>query len=117
MPSAFRWDRPGTIDREPWQPTLVYPARGAATLWEAGRAAPDALARLIGRTRARVLAALAAPCATTELAPLLGLSAAGASHHLLALRDAGLATTHRDGRRLLYVRTMTGDALVSHAAE
>ena len=38
MPSAFQWARPATTDLEPWQPTLIYPARGIATLWERGRA-------------------------------------------------------------------------------
>jgi hypothetical protein len=32
MPSAFDASRPSVIDRAPWQPTPVYPARGIATL-------------------------------------------------------------------------------------
>ena len=36
-----------------WQPTIAYPARGAATLWEPGRPAPpDALGALLGELRA-----------------------------------------------------------------
>jgi hypothetical protein len=115
MPSAFRWDRPGTIDLPPWQPTLIYPARGIATLWDEGTRAPDALARLVGATRAGVLAGLDAPCSTTELARRLSISPAGASHHLTALRDAGLVTGRRDGRAMLYARTATGDALLGRA--
>ena len=34
VPSAFSASRPFVIDRAPWQPTLSYPARGIATLWE-----------------------------------------------------------------------------------
>jgi hypothetical protein len=113
MPSAFAATRPSVIDRAPWQPTLIYPARGIATLWEDAPAAPDGLARLLGATRAAALADLAAPRSTTELAERLGLSAATASHHLTALRDAGLATGRRDGRAVLYVRTPLGDALVN----
>jgi hypothetical protein len=113
MPSAFAATRPSVIDRAPWQPTLTYPARGIATLWEEAPAAPDGLARLLGATRAAALADLAAPRSTTELAERLGLSAATASHHLTALRDAGLATGRRDGRAVLYVRTPLGDALVN----
>jgi DNA-binding transcriptional ArsR family regulator len=111
MPSAFDAARPSVIDRAPWQPTLVYPARGIATLWEDAPAVPDGLGRLLGATRATVLAQLAAPHATTELAQRLALSPATASHHLTALRAAGLVTRHRDGRAVLYVRTPLGDAL------
>jgi hypothetical protein len=112
MPSAFSAARPRVIDRPPWQPTLIYPARGIAALWEEERPAPDGLARLLGATRAAVLVNLAAPRSTTDLASLLGLSAATTSHHLGALRDAGLVTGRREGRTVLYVRTPLGDALV-----
>jgi DNA-binding transcriptional ArsR family regulator len=112
MPSAFTWAGPATIDELPWQPTLIYPARGISTLWDDGAHAPDGLARLLGSTRAAVLAALDAPCSTTELARRLSISPAAASHHLLALRGAGLAAGHRDGRAVLYVRTATADALL-----
>jgi hypothetical protein len=111
MPTAFAATRPAVIDRAPWQPTLIYPARGIATLWEDAPAAPDGLARLLGTTRATLLAALAAPRSTTELAERLALSPATASHHLSALRDGGLVTSRRDGRSVLYVRTPLGDAL------
>jgi hypothetical protein len=112
MPSAFTWASPATIDLPPWQPTVVYPARGIATLWETGAAAPEALARVLGATRAAILASLDAPCSTTELARRLQMSPGGASHHLLALRDAGLATSRREGRAILYVRTPAADALL-----
>src|SRR4029453_17310118 len=55
MPSAFVW--PGVVlvlDR-PWQPTLIYPARGIAGLWQPPATQPPiALGRLLGRTRPRV---------------------------------------------------------------
>ena len=110
MPSAFSATRPVVIDRAPWQPTVVYPARGIATLWEDAAPAPDGLARLLGATRAAVLTDLAAPRSTTEVAERLSLSPAGTSHHLTALRDAGLVTGRRQGRAVLYVRTPLGDA-------
>lgn len=113
MPSAFGWRRPGTIDEEPWQPTVVYPGRGIATLWDEGTRAPNGLARLLGATRAALLADLAAPRSTTHLARRLGVGPPTASHHLQALREAGLVTAQRAGRSVLYVRTPTGDALVS----
>jgi DNA-binding transcriptional ArsR family regulator len=111
MPSAFQWARPATTDLDPWQPTLIYPARGIATLWDKGAHAPDGLVRLLGATRATVLADLDAPRSTTDVAQRLSISPAGASHHLTTLRDAGLITARREGRTVLYVRTPTGDAL------
>ncbi|QEC47440.1 winged helix-turn-helix transcriptional regulator [Baekduia soli] len=113
MPTAFSAVRPFVIDRGPWQPTVIYPARGIATLWEDAAPAPDGLARLLGVTRAAVLADLAAPRSTTHVAERLRISPANASHHLTALRDAGLATGRREGRSVLYVRTPLGDALVA----
>ena len=111
MPSAFQWARPATIELPPWQPTLIYPARGIATLWDEGTHTSGGVARLLGATRAAVLATLDAPRSTADIAQLLSISAAGASHHLTTLRDAGLATARREGRTVLYVRTPTGDAL------
>jgi hypothetical protein len=111
MPSAFSAVRPRVIDRPPWQPTLIYPARGIATLWDDAAPAPEGLSRLLGATRAAVLTNLDAPRSTTELAERLSLSAATASHHLGALRDGGLVTGRREGRAVLYVRTPLGDAL------
>jgi hypothetical protein len=111
MPSAFSGMRPFVVDRAPWRPTVIYPARGIATLWEEAEPASDGLARLLGATRAAVLADLGAPRSTTELAERLKLSPATASHHLTALRDAGLVTGRREGRAVLYVRTPLGDAL------
>lgn len=116
MPSTFTAIRPSVIDREPWQPTLIYPARGIATLWEDAAPAPEGLTRLLGAGRAAVLADLGAPRSTTELAGRLSLSPATTSHHLKALRDAGLVTSRRDGRAVLYVRTPLGDALAGKRA-
>jgi len=111
VPSAFNW-RPSAITAPPWQPTLLYPARGVALLWERGSAAPDALAAVLGRARAELLAALEAPASTTELAGRLGRSAGGISQHLTALRGAGLVSAARQGRSVLYVRTPVADRLV-----
>ena len=116
MPSAFAWLRPWAILNEPWQPTVVYPARGVATLWQDEPPAPGGLAGVLGRTRASLLTALAAPASTTDLARRLDITPGGASQHLAALRAAGLVTSRREGRSVLYVRTPTADALVSGAA-
>ena len=113
VPSAFAWVGPATITEAPWQPTLLYPARGVATLWESGgERTPGALANVIGRTRAALLAELDAPRSTTDVARLLGVTPGGASQHLGALREAGLVAGRREGRVVLYVRTPLADALV-----
>jgi DNA-binding transcriptional ArsR family regulator len=113
MPSAYVWPAVAAIVEEPWQPTIAYPALGVAELWSAPTAPPEALARLIGRTRALVLASLDRPASTQVVAAQLGLSPAGASGHLLALRDAGLLTTTRHGHEVRYHRTALGTALAT----
>lgn len=87
LPSAFIWPEViGGYD-PPWQPTLVYPARGIGALWTAPAAAtPDTLARLLGRARADVLCALAEPSSTTALAQRLGLAPSSVSAHLRVLQ-------------------------------
>jgi len=112
MPSAYLWPYVTAIVDEPWQPTIVYPARGIAELWRAPTTPPDALARLLGQTRALVLAGLDQPLSTTALAALLELSPAGASRHLLALRDSGLVAATRHGHQVRYRRTALGSALL-----
>jgi hypothetical protein len=74
MPSVYLWPNVAAIIDKPWLPTIVYPARGISELWRARAAPPDALARLLGRTRALVLASLDRPLSTTALAALLELS-------------------------------------------
>jgi DNA-binding transcriptional ArsR family regulator len=113
VPSAFTWPVISAITEPPWQPTLVYPARGVGLLWEPGEAAaPAALRALLGRRRAAVLAALDAPRPTAELAQRLGLSAPSVSQHLGVLKDAGLVHASRVGRLVLYARTQRGDGLL-----
>lgn len=116
MPSAFTWMGACTITDEPWLPTLVYPARGVATLWEEPQVHDlGGLARVVGTTRAELLARLDAPHSTAELARMLGITSAGVSQHLSALRGAGLVTKDRAGRTVLYMRTPQADGLVPGA--
>ena len=112
IPSAFSWQRPSVIMLDPWQPTLIYPARGVALMWEEERAVAPELGALIGATRARILTALDAPQSTTELARHLGLTPGGISQHLSVLAKAGLATSRRERRVVLYARTARGDGLI-----
>jgi DNA-binding transcriptional ArsR family regulator len=112
LPSAYLWPHVAVIADAPWLPTIAYPARGVAELWSAPTVPPDALARLLGRTRALVLAALDRPLSTTAIAAVLELSPAGASRHLVALRDSGLVSTARHGHEVRYGRTALGTALL-----
>lgn len=113
VPSALQVTRPACIVDEPWQSTLFYPARGISLLWEPLPVeGAEPLIRLVGGTRARLLAALSSPRSTTDLARTLGLSAGGVSEHLAVLRDSGLAHAEREGRSVLYLRTQLADRLL-----
>ncbi|WP_455354179.1 DUF5937 family protein [Streptomyces sp. SYSU K217416] len=117
MPSVFCWPDVVSGFEPPWQPTVVYPARGIGGLWtEAGSRTPEALGRLLGRVRADVLCALDEPAATTALAHRLGLAPSSVSAHLSALRGAGLLTSRRYGHQVLYERTPLGIALATGGA-
>ncbi|MFG2878178.1 DUF5937 family protein [Streptomyces sp. NPDC048337] len=114
MPSAFVWPEVVGGYDPPWQPTLVYPARGIGALWAASTAAaPDSLARLLGRARAGVLCALGEPDSTTGLARRLGLAPSSVSAHLRVLHAAGLLVSARHGHQVLYERTPLAIALTT----
>ncbi|MGW4165026.1 DUF5937 family protein [Streptomyces sp. NPDC004788] len=119
VPSAFAWPKVLTRSVAPDPPQLAYPARGIGNLWEprTTTAATDAVAAVLGRSRALLLAELDTPASTTRLAATFGLSAPAVSQHLIALRNAGLVTAHRSGRSVLYARTAVADALLCPAKE
>ncbi len=113
VPSAFVWPRVFTSTAKAWQPTLVYPARGVATLWETDQLdAPHALARVLGKTRAELLADLSAPATPVELARRARLSTGAVSEHLTALRTAGLAVASRHGRQMVYARSAVAETMI-----
>ncbi|USX55662.1 DUF5937 family protein [Lentzea sp. HUAS12] len=99
-------------------PLLIYSARGAGTVWETGRCrGPEALAGVLGQVRADLLAELAQPRSSTDIARRTGVTTSAVNQHLRALRDAGLLASQRHGRSVVYARTELGDALVSHNVE
>ncbi|MFD7549570.1 DUF5937 family protein [Streptomyces sp. NPDC059816] len=110
VPSVFTWQRTSVIAVAPWRPSVIYPARGIAGPG-AVRSDGTRLARVVGRTKARLLVALAEPTDTSALARLLHLAPSTVSEHLVALRDGGLLTTARRGHLVLYARTALGDEL------
>ncbi len=98
-------------------PMIMFGARGIGALWEAeAPATGGALVGLIGQARARLLTLLGEPASTTELAVRLGVTPTAVNQHLRAMRDAGLLTTARHGRSVLYLRSDLGDRLVATAA-
>jgi Helix-turn-helix domain len=113
VPSAFSPHKTAAMTEEPWQPTVIYPARGVALLWEEAEAAPDALAKVVGRSRAALLADLSAPRTTTDLAQRLDMTPGGVSQHLSALKDSGFVTARRNGRTVLYCRSELADQFVA----
>jgi DNA-binding transcriptional ArsR family regulator len=113
VPSVFVAPDAWAMTDAPWQPAVVYAPPGVAELWAPpARDREAALAGLLGVRRAAILAALATPVSTLDLAGRLRASPAGVSAHLKALRDAGLVTGRREGRAVLYARTPLGDALL-----
>ncbi|MCR6486942.1 DUF5937 family protein [Amycolatopsis sp. OK19-0408] len=113
IPAVFAWPGVGVVTVPPWQISLLYPARGVASLWLPSAAPSHPVAEVLGRTRALLLATLDHPAATTELARRHALAPATVSAHLKALLGAGLLVSERRGHRVLYRRTELGDALLT----
>ena len=90
------------------RPVIYY----AALVWDEAKASPDAVARLLGRTRADVLGRIGIPASTTQIALELGVAKATVSEHLGALWEASLVMSRRRGRTVLYERTALGDDLL-----
>jgi DNA-binding transcriptional ArsR family regulator len=115
VPSLF--SRGGSTPITPEQaPLIMYAARGVGTLWEAdagGSPGPDALVALLGAVRTRLLGLLDSPASSTELGVRLGVTTTAVNQHLRALRAAGLLTSARHGRSVLYLRSELGDRLLA----
>jgi DNA-binding transcriptional ArsR family regulator len=114
IPSVFTGPELFTLVSPPDPPQLAYPARGTGTLWRPRSVTGTAaLAAVLGRSRTLLLAELETPASTTELSRRTGLSPAGVSQCLTALRDAGLVSAHRAGRSVLYARTAAAESLLA----
>ncbi|MEU6509462.1 winged helix-turn-helix domain-containing protein [Streptomyces sp. NPDC046942] len=91
---------------------VVYPAGGGVPIVP-GAAGEDALALVLGSTRAHTLRLLSEPLSTSELAGRLGISPGAASMHTAALRQAGLIGTVRNGRAVRHELTALGTLLTN----
>ena len=123
VPSVFAWPDWSIKKATSTQTTLLYPARGAATVWEgalaagaaSGSASADvaAVELLLGAPRARLLEALCCPATTTALARRLGVTPSAVSQHLAVLYRGGLVDRWRSGRTVLYQTSELGLALLA----
>jgi DNA-binding transcriptional ArsR family regulator len=110
LPSAFWTGRPMIGTHSDGSMLLLYPALTPVPLVDPEPG--DALAALLGRTRAAALEFLAEEQTTGELARKLGVSAASASAHAKTLRAAGLVVTRRAGKAVVHVATPLGTHLL-----
>ena len=72
VPSAFACHRTSAITEEPWQPTLIYPARGVGLLWESASAPAARSPRWSG-----AVARSCSPTSTRRARPPTSRSASG----------------------------------------
>ncbi|MPZ95877.1 MAG: helix-turn-helix domain-containing protein [Propionibacteriales bacterium] len=116
IPSVFVWPQLIVAHSSPGCFDLQYAARGVGRVWEGlanDSEADDALAALVGRTRAMILSKLTLAQSTTQLAIQLGQSPGSVSTHLSVLRRSGLVTSQRSGRSVLYRRTPLATSIVT----
>jgi DNA-binding transcriptional ArsR family regulator len=118
VPSVFNWPNWSIKKSTSTQTTLLYPARGAATVWasfQATATGATAVELLLGAPRARLLEALCSPATTTALARRLGVTPSAVSQHLAVLHRGGLVDRHRSGRTVLYQTSELGLTLLDGA--
>lgn len=112
MPSVFVWPGVAAAVEPPARPSLAYAARGIAELWQpAPTRHSEALAGLLGRTRAALLESLAEPASTHTLARRHDVAPSTVSEHLAVLHQASLVTRRRRGRAVVYQQTPLGTEL------
>jgi DNA-binding transcriptional ArsR family regulator len=108
VPSYFCWRRPIALVDETLPPVLVYPVD--KTVVPDTPVTPAKLVKLLGPTRAGLLYETAArsSVSTSTLAGTVLVSLPSVSQQLTVLREAGLVTSHRDGKYVLHSVTPLG---------
>lgn len=114
VPSYFCWRRPVALADPALPPVLVYPI--ARESRRPGRAGRSPAAALLGPTRAAVLRATRDGLNTGEIARIVEISAATASHHLTVLRESRLITSQRHASAMLHVLTPLGRDVLGSAS-
>jgi DNA-binding transcriptional ArsR family regulator len=117
IPSVFNWPLVSLSKATSSQTSLLYAARGTATVWESGACGVPAepVEDLLGPARARLLATLRSPATTTALALRFGVTPSAVSQHLAVLHRGGLVDRQRSGRMVLYQTSELGLALLDRA--
>ncbi|MEO3875872.1 helix-turn-helix domain-containing protein [Nonomuraea sp. B12E4] len=112
IPSYFCRRSPIALADPELSPVLVYPAPHRSNPEVVGS---DALAALLGKTRADILRCIAMTqgCSTTELAGRAGVPLATASEHARVLRQAKLIDSVRQANLVLHYPTELGQDIVS----
>jgi DNA-binding transcriptional ArsR family regulator len=111
-PSSVWTGHPLVGQRADGRLLLIYPALTPLPLLDAPSATAP-LSALLGPTRARALQLLTDHHTTTSLARNLSITPAAASLQTKTLREAGLITTHRDGKSVYHACTPLGLDLLS----
>lgn len=116
VPCVFAWPHvmvdPGAANA----PSITYAPRGIGDLWPSAAPPPpdgDALAALLGRSRAAIVHCIALPKSTSDLSRELAQSMPAVSAHLAVLRRSGMVTSWRAGRRVLYQRTPLATSVIA----
>ncbi|MGI8678836.1 MAG: DUF5937 family protein [Jatrophihabitans sp.] len=115
VPCVFAWPHVMADIGSGSPPSITYGPRGIGELWPSADLPArdgDALGALLGHSRAAVLLDLGLPRSTSDLARVLKQSMPAVSAHLAVLRRAGLVTSWRSGRRVLYQRTPLATSVV-----
>ncbi|HZC73166.1 MAG TPA: DUF5937 family protein [Jatrophihabitans sp.] len=116
VPCVFAWPHVMADIDAGNSPSITYGPRGIGELWptaEIPEPEADALAALLGRTRAAILRNVGLPKSTSDLARELAQSMPAVSAHLAVLRRTGLVTSWRAGRRVLYQRTALAASIIA----
>ena len=117
VPSVYVWPHVRVNCDPPWPLAVVY--RAPHLVKGLQRSTPPELVRLLKAlgdpTRLRILELLAKqPRSTQELAPLAGLTDAGASKQLRVLASVGLLSAKREGYYVVYSLEPEKLATLSH---
>jgi DNA-binding CsgD family transcriptional regulator len=110
-PSAFL-PRPALWLGSADQVMVGYPARGRGQVWSTPRAVSGETP-VLGLRKTALLADLATPRSTAELATRHQLSPPAVSYHLTRLHQLGLLTRRQAGHAALYQRTARAAALLT----
>ncbi|MGA5821738.1 DUF5937 family protein [Kitasatospora sp. NPDC094028] len=112
IPTVFGRPHLLSVNAHGWRPVLQYPVAEAGTAEPVSLAVVqqrlEALAHPVRLRLARTIAR--GPHTTGELAAAWQLSSPEVSRHLAVLRKAGLLTTERRGRYMLYQLDLAGSA-------